>query len=99
MPVISYFPISLPPEARAGALLDITADAGAAEPSIELEGMAETGEGNAVVRTAILSVGGELVLATLGTEIAGRYRVSSLSATAVELVHLSDGPSLVLRLR
>ena len=56
-----------------------------AEPDIVLQGMAESGEGEALVRTAILSAGGELVLAALGTRIAGRYDVVALTSDSVEL--------------
>ena len=54
-------------------------------PDIVLQGMAESGEGDAVVRTAILSAGGELILATLGTRVAGHYVVVALTADSVEL--------------
>jgi hypothetical protein len=55
------------------------------EPDIVLQGMAESGEGDAVVRTAILSAGGELVLAALGARVAGRFEVVALTADSVEL--------------
>jgi hypothetical protein len=64
------------------------------EPDIVLQGMAESGEGEAVVRTAILSAGGELVLATLGTQVAGRYEVVAITAVSVEL---EDGVTHVRR--
>ncbi len=55
------------------------------EPDIGLQGMAESGEGEAIVRTAILSAGGELVLATLGMRVGNRYEVVALTADSVEL--------------
>lgn len=54
-------------------------------PEIVLQGMAESGEGESIVRTAILSAGGELVLATIGMRVAGRHEVVALSADSVEL--------------
>ena len=56
-----------------------------AEPDIVLQGMAETADGEALVRTAILRAGGELVLASLGTRIGGRYEVVALNAESVDL--------------
>jgi hypothetical protein len=55
------------------------------EPDIVLQGMAESGEGEAIVRTAILSAGGDLVLASLGMRIGNRYEVVTLTADSVEL--------------
>jgi len=55
------------------------------EPDIVLQGMAESGEGEAIVRTAILSAGGELVLASLGMRVGDRYDVVGLTADSVEL--------------
>jgi hypothetical protein len=54
-------------------------------PDIVLQGMAESGDGDALVRTAILSARGELVLATLGARIADRYDVVAIAADSVEL--------------
>jgi hypothetical protein len=54
-------------------------------PDIVLQGMAESGEGEATVRTAILRAGGELVLATLGMRVAGRYEVVALTTDSVDL--------------
>ena len=58
---------------------------GDAEPDIAIQGMAESGEGDAIVRTAILRAGSELVLASLGTRIGDRYEVVALNADSVEL--------------
>lgn len=55
------------------------------EPDIVLRGMAESGEGEAIVRTAILSAGGDLVLASLGSRVGNRYEVVALTADSVEL--------------
>jgi hypothetical protein len=55
------------------------------EPDIVLQGMAESAEGETVVRTAILRAGSDLVLATIGTRIGDRYEVVALTAESVEL--------------
>jgi hypothetical protein len=69
------------------------------EPDIVLQGMAESGKGEAVVRTAILSAGGELVLASLGTKVAGRYEVVALGAESVELEDVVSGVRRTWRLK
>jgi hypothetical protein len=76
-----------PEPAAVDAPADITLEAPPLDPGpdIVLQGMAESGEGEALVRTAILSAGGELVLATLGTRLAGRYEVVALTADSVEI--------------
>ena len=58
------------------------------EPDISLQGMAESGEGDALVRTAILRADGELILASLGTRVGDRFEVVALSADSVELEDL-----------
>jgi hypothetical protein len=58
------------------------------EPDISLQGMAESGEGDALVRTAILRADGELVLATLGSRVADRFEVVTLTADSIELEDL-----------
>lgn len=58
------------------------------EPDITLQGMAESGEGDAVVRTAILRAGGELVLASIGTRVGGRFEVVALTSESVEMEDL-----------
>lgn len=55
------------------------------EPDFVLQGMAESAEGEVIVRTAILRAGAELVLASLGTRIGDRYEVVALNADSVEL--------------
>lgn len=60
----------------------------APEPEIALQGMAETGEGDTAVRTAIIRAGGDLVLASLGTRVADRYEVVALTADSVEMEDL-----------
>jgi hypothetical protein len=72
---------------------------GSEEPGVVLEGMAESQDGDTVVRTAILKVGPDLVLATLGTRIDGRYEVVALSSDAVELENLVDHSRRTCRLK
>jgi hypothetical protein len=60
----------------------------APEPDISLQGMAESGEGDTLVRTAILRADGELILASLGTRIGDRFEVAALTADSVELEDL-----------
>ena len=70
-----------------------------AAAEIRLVGMAESREGDGVHRTAVISAGGELVLATVGTELGGRYRVHAVGETSVELDDLLGGAPLILRLK
>jgi hypothetical protein len=56
-----------------------------AEPDFVLQGMAESADGEVIVRTAILRAGAELVLASLGTRIGDRYDVVALNADSVEI--------------
>ena len=58
------------------------------EPDISLQGMAESGEGDTLVRTAILRADGELILASLGTRVGDRFEVVALTADSVELEDL-----------
>jgi hypothetical protein len=60
----------------------------APEPDISLQGMAESGEGDALVRTAILRADGEVVLASIGSRVGDRFEVVALSADSVELEDL-----------
>jgi hypothetical protein len=64
---------------------DVAVPAAEPEPDIVLQGMAESTEGETVVRTAIVKAGGDLVLASIGTRIGDRYEVVALSADSVEL--------------
>jgi hypothetical protein len=71
----------MPREARAG---------------LALIGIAESRRDEGVVRTAILSAFGELHLVTVGEAVTLRYRVTAVSADAVELADLTGGPPLRL---
>jgi hypothetical protein len=66
-----------------------------AEPDLVLLGVAEEGS----VRTAMIGSCDELLMATEGETVAGRYRVSKVSADAVELIDLGTGATRRLSLR
>jgi len=83
-----------PDEARPGDRIEAEI-----EPPVTLEGMAETQEGEGVVRTAILKADGQLVLAGLGARVSGRYEVVALAADAVELEDLVSHTRRTCRLR
>jgi hypothetical protein len=68
-------------------------------PPLTLIGIAEDGEANGPVRTAILTALGQLYFAAEGASVATRYRVATISADAVELVDVSDGTRLQLALK
>ena len=68
-------------------------------PDLRLVGMAESRDGEGVHRTAIISAGGDLVFATVGLELGGRYRVRAVGESSVELDDLLGGPPLTLRLK
>ena len=70
-----------------------------AGPDIVLQGMAESADGEGVVRTAILRAGSELVLASLGTRIGDRYEVVALHADSVELEDSVDRVRRTWRLK
>ena len=65
------------------------------EPDLVLIGVAEEG----ATRTAMLSSGDELLMATEGQTIVGRYRVAKVGADAVELVDLVTGATRRLLLK
>jgi hypothetical protein len=71
----------------------------APEPDISLQGMAESGEGEGLVRTAILRADGELVLASLGSRVGDRFEVMALTADSVELEDLAVHVRRTLRLK
>jgi hypothetical protein len=65
--------------------------------------MAESRDGETVVRTAILSVSRELVFATLGSivgsTVSGRFTVVALTAESVELEALQGGGRQTIHFR
>ena len=72
----------------------------AADPVLELVGVAEQKADAGSKRTAIVAAPGDvLFLVTEGQELAGRYRVSAIGADAVELLDLETGLTRRLGLR
>jgi hypothetical protein len=69
------------------------------EPEVVLQGMAESHDGETVVRTAIVRWGRDLVLATLGTRIGGRYEVVSLGPDSVEIEDVRDRARRTVRMK
>ena len=65
------------------------------EPELVLVGLAEEGS----TRTAMLGSGEELLMATEGQTIIGRYRVAKVGPDAVELVDLATGATRRLFLK
>jgi hypothetical protein len=63
----------------------------AALPMLKLVGIAEDGAPDAVVRTAIISEGGQLYLVKEGEAVTARYLVAKISADVVELTDTGDG--------
>lgn len=70
------------------------------EPVLELIGIAESGTGDALVRTAMITGGhAELMMVTVGQRILSRYDVIAVSADAVELKDVESGATRRLILR
>lgn len=65
------------------------------EPNLVLLGLAEDGS----TRTAMIESGDDLVMATEGQTIVGRYRVAKISADGIELVDLVTGTTRRLLLK
>ena len=68
-------------------------------PSLKLSGIAEDTEGDAPIRTAIISGEGQLYMVKEGEAVTPRYRVAKISADVVELVDLLDKSVRRLALR
>jgi len=68
-------------------------------PTVSLFGMAVEDTAVGQRKTAMLSVGGRVVFATIGDEFAGRYQVRSVTADTVELFDTQLGTSMRLTLR
>ncbi|MEK6629935.1 MAG: hypothetical protein AABY89_04280 [Acidobacteriota bacterium] len=88
------------PATSAGRVQDTATrpDGAAGQDDMRLEGMAETRVGDEVRRTAIMTTGGAVVLATIGTELSGRYKVIAIGADSVDLDDVRGGPRRVLKL-
>jgi hypothetical protein len=63
----------------------------ASAPVLTLEGIAEDGSGDGIVRTAVVASGGQLFLAKEGDSVTPRYRVTRISIDVVELQDVTDG--------
>ncbi len=64
------------------------------QPQIRLVGIAESGSGDATIRTAVVSLDGELALVREGERLGQRYRVARITADSV---HLEDGDGVPFR--
>lgn len=69
------------------------------EPDIVLQGMAESDDGEGIVRTAILRAGHELILASLGMRVGDRYEVVALAADSIELEDTANHVRRTLRMK
>ena len=67
-------------------------------PSVTLAGVAEDRLQSGVERTAILSSPTGVLLARVGDEVLGQYRVAAVEEGAVELLSLTDGSTIRLSL-
>ena len=85
-------PVASRPQALA---MPVAADPPLPEPELVLLGVAEEGS----ARTAMIGSGDELLMATEGQTLAGRYRVAKVSADAIELVDLVTGATRRLFLK
>jgi hypothetical protein len=65
------------------------------EPPLDLLGVAEEG----ATRTAMIGLGDELLMVTVGHEVAGRYRVAAVGPDVVELQDLTTGATRRLALK
>jgi hypothetical protein len=93
-PAVPAVPIvEAPPAAPAGAA------ASTPQPALKLEGIAEDPGREGPVRTAIISVEGQLFLVKEGENVTPRYRVAAVSVDVVELVDLGNGLSRRLALK
>jgi hypothetical protein len=85
-------PVAARPQALA---MPVAADPPLPELELVLLGVAEEGS----ARTAMIGSGDELLMATEGQTLAGRYRVAKVSADAIELVDLVTGATRRLFLK
>jgi hypothetical protein len=89
---------SLPPIVEADAA-SVTAVRELPKIPLDFIGVAETAGDQGVVRTAILTAGGQLVHAKEGESVTSRYRVTRITSELVELVDTADGAITRLVLR
>jgi hypothetical protein len=90
--VEQHLPISVGKAAAAESIPPIEAPP---EPNLVLLGLAEDG----LTRTAMIGFGDDLVMATEGETIVGRYRVAKVAADAIELTDLVSGTTRRLFLK
>lgn len=99
---------SRPPRVAPTGAAEVRAPEGPAEgpaqlspslPSIRLVGMVEDGEGESVVRTAVISAFGNVHLVRVGDLLAERFSVTAIGADAVELLDTTTQQVLRLGLR
>jgi hypothetical protein len=93
-----------PPAARQRELLahDVPAPVVAPQPvapSLSLAGIGEDGEGEQLVRTAIISTPNNVHIVKVGDTIEGGYKVTGIAADTVDLERLDDGTAIRLTLR
>jgi hypothetical protein len=65
------------------------------EPDLDFLGVAEQG----TTRTAMIGLGDELLMVTVGQEVAARYRVAAIGPDVVELLDLRTGATRRLALK
>lgn len=84
-----------PPKPQSVAALPAVLQQLIAEPDLVLLGVAQEGS----VRTAMIGSGDQLLMATEGETVVGRYRVAKIGPDAVELIDLGTGATRRLSLR
>jgi hypothetical protein len=68
-------------------------------PPFKLIGVAEDAGPNGPIRTAIVSMPGQLYTVKEGENVTPRYKVAKIAATVVELVDQNDGSTLRLAMK
>jgi hypothetical protein len=68
-------------------------------PPLKLVGIAEDTGPDGAVRTAIISLFGQLFFAKPGERVADRYQVAKISGEAAELIDLNDNSTLTIVLK
>ncbi|MGE0392188.1 MAG: hypothetical protein AB7I25_00630 [Vicinamibacterales bacterium] len=68
-------------------------------PPFALSGIAEDRQGDAIVRTAVVTGGGDLWLVKAGEKVEGKFEVTAVDADAVELIRADTGTAVRLTFR
>jgi len=84
-----------PPKPQSVAALPAVLQQLISEPDLVLLGVAQEGS----VRTAMIGSGDQLLMATEGETVVGRYRIAKIGPDAVELIDLGTGATRRLSLR